>query len=172
MWPVSGVGDVYAAQFCLEGEGVGVVEVDVVVLGGCQVRSVFGGDGVALGAQGVERVAEVGGSPQDGGVCGQGQAQSLIDLVVEVSASDVALVGEKRSRRRACRLPLFRPCWLTCLCIVPVRVTNALKGFRVRLQAEPVFVQQSADRVRPHLVPGRGQLIGQVAGRQRRPAQR
>jgi len=41
----------YAAQFCLEVEGVGAVEVDVVVLGGCQVRSVFVGDGVALGAQ-------------------------------------------------------------------------------------------------------------------------
>jgi len=85
----------YAAQFCVEVEGVGAVEVDVVVQGGCQVRSVFVGDGVALGAQGVERVAEVGGGPQDGGVCDKGQTQRLIDLVVEVSASDVALVGEE-----------------------------------------------------------------------------
>ena len=74
----------YAAQFCVEVEGVGAVEVDVVVQGGCQVRSVFVGDGAALGAQGVERVAEVGGGPQHDGVGDEGEAECLVDLVIEV----------------------------------------------------------------------------------------
>jgi hypothetical protein len=50
----------FAAEFGLDVEGVGAIEVDVVVLGGCQVRRVFVGDGVAVGAQGTQSVAEVG----------------------------------------------------------------------------------------------------------------
>lgn len=54
----------FAAKLCFEVEGVGAVKVDVVVLCRCQVRRVFVGDGVALGAQRVESVAEVGRGPQ------------------------------------------------------------------------------------------------------------
>jgi hypothetical protein len=50
----------FAPEFGFDVEGVGAVEVDVVVLRGCQVRSVLVGDGVAVEAQSVERVAEVG----------------------------------------------------------------------------------------------------------------
>jgi hypothetical protein len=85
-----------AAQFGFDVEGVGAVEVDVVVLRGCQVRRVFVGDGIAVGAQGVERVAEVGRGPQDRGVGDEVQAEGLVDLVVEVAATDVALVGEEQ----------------------------------------------------------------------------
>jgi len=47
-------------EFCFDIEGVGAVEVDVVVVCGCQVRRGLAGDWVAVGAQRVERVAEVG----------------------------------------------------------------------------------------------------------------
>ncbi len=67
----------------------------MVVLRGCQVRGRFVGDGVAVGAKRVERVAEVGRGPQHGGVGDQGQAERLVDLVVEVAAPDVPLVGEE-----------------------------------------------------------------------------
>jgi len=86
----------FTAQFGLEVEGVGAVEVDVVVLRGCQVRPVFVGDGLAVGSKGVERVAEVGRGPQHGGVGDQGEAQRLVDLVIEVQSPDVALVGEEQ----------------------------------------------------------------------------
>ncbi|MDQ6671038.1 MAG: hypothetical protein M3069_09845, partial [Chloroflexota bacterium] len=68
----------------------------MVVLGGCQVRRVFVGDGVAVGTKGVEGVAEIGRGPQHGGVGDQSQAQRLVNLVVEVPAPDVTLVGEEQ----------------------------------------------------------------------------
>jgi len=86
----------FAAQFCFEVEGVRAVEVDVVVLRRCQVRCVFVGDGVAVGTEGIERIAEVGGGPQDRSVGAESQAEGLIDLVIEVPAPDVALVGEEQ----------------------------------------------------------------------------
>ena len=49
---------------------------------------------------------------------------------------------------------------------------RAFKGFRVRLQAETLLAQQPGDGIGSHLVPGRGQLVRQFAGRGRRPAQR
>lgn len=51
----------FAAQFGFEVEGTRAVEVDVVVLRRCQVRCVFVGDGVAVGTEGIERIAQVGG---------------------------------------------------------------------------------------------------------------
>jgi len=87
----------FAAQFCLEVEGVGAVEVDVVVLRGCHVRCVFVGEAVAVGTEGVERVAEVGRGPQHGGVGDQSEAERLLDLVIEVPPPDVALVSEERA---------------------------------------------------------------------------
>lgn len=72
----------FAAQFGFEVEGVGAVEGDVVVLGECQVRRVFVGDGVALVAQGVEGVAEVGRGPEHGGV-GDTWAQSDIEPMAD-----------------------------------------------------------------------------------------
>ena len=85
-----------AVEFCFDVEGVGAVEVDVVVLCGCEVRRGLVGDRGAVGAQRVERVAEIGRGPQHRGVGDQGEAQCLVDLVVEVAASDVALVGEEQ----------------------------------------------------------------------------
>ena len=98
-------------------EGVRAVEVDVVVLGRREVSGELVGEREALGAHRVESVGEVGGSPQHGGVGDKGQAERLVDLVVQVAAADVALVGEEQvaaqgvqalalieSRRRACRL--------------------------------------------------------------------
>ena len=55
---------------------------------------------------------------------------------------------------------------------VAVGVLAALDGLGVGLQAEPLLVQQPGHGVRADPVPGRGQLRGQLAGRQRRPAQR
>jgi len=72
----------FAAEPCFEVEGVGAVEVDVVVLRGCQVRRVFVGDGVAVGAQGVDRVPEIGRGPEHGGVGDEGQAEGLIDSML------------------------------------------------------------------------------------------
>ena len=98
----------FAAEFGLEVEGVCAVEIYVVILRGCQVCDGRVGDGVAVGAQSVERVAEVGGGPEHRGIGDEGEAQRLVDLVIEVPSPDVALMGEERSRRRACRLsPLF-----------------------------------------------------------------
>ena len=57
------------------------------------MRSGFIGDGEAFGSQGVECVGEVGGGPQHAGVGDQGEAQCLVDLIVEVVASDVTLAG-------------------------------------------------------------------------------
>ena len=68
----------------------------MVMLGRGQVCRVLVGDGTALGAQRVEGVAEVVRGPQDGGVGHQCQAQRLVDLVVEVTAPDVTLVGEEQ----------------------------------------------------------------------------
>jgi len=41
-------------------------------------------------------VAEVGRGPQHGGVGDQGEAQRLVDLVVEVPSPDVTLMGEEQ----------------------------------------------------------------------------
>ena len=49
-----------ATEVGLDVEGVGAIEVDVIVLCRCQVCRVLVGDGVAVGTQRVERVAEVG----------------------------------------------------------------------------------------------------------------
>ncbi|GEM_PF-1483318 len=68
----------------------------MVVLRGCQVRGGFVGDGVAVVAQGIEGVAEICRRPQDRGVGDEGQAQGLIHLVVEVAATNMALVGEEQ----------------------------------------------------------------------------
>ena len=57
-----------ATEFGLDVEGVGAVEVDVIVLCRCQVCRVVVYDGVAFGTQRVERVAEVGSGPQHRGV--------------------------------------------------------------------------------------------------------
>ena len=61
-------------EFCFDVEGVGAVEVDVVVVCGCQVRRGLAGDWVAVGAQRVERVAEVGRGLPSSLVLGQGHA--------------------------------------------------------------------------------------------------
>lgn len=66
------------------------------------------GDRAAVGTEDVECVAEVGGGPQHGGVGGQSEAERLVDLVVEVSAPDVALVGEEQIT--ASCVQAFRPC--------------------------------------------------------------
>ncbi len=98
-----------AAQFGFDVEGVGAVEVDVVVLRGRQVRGGLVCDwGVPIGTQGIEGVAEIRRRSEDGGVGDQGQAEGLVHLVVEVAAADVAWWAKNRSRRSACRLsPLF-----------------------------------------------------------------
>lgn len=67
----------------------------MVVLRGCQVRGGLVGDRVALGAQGIEGVTKVSGGPQYRGVGDQVETQRLVDLVIEVSAPDMALMGEE-----------------------------------------------------------------------------
>ena len=80
----------------------------MIVLRRCQVCRGFAGDGIAIGAESVESVADVCRGPQHGGVGDQGETECSVDLVIEMPASDVALASEDRSRRRACRLsPLF-----------------------------------------------------------------
>jgi hypothetical protein len=86
----------FAAKFGFDVEGVGAIEVDVVVLRGCQVFGGRVGDRVAVGAQSVEGVAKVGGGPERRGVGDEGEAQRLVDLVVEVPSPDVALMGEEQ----------------------------------------------------------------------------
>ena len=51
---------------------------------------------IAVGPQGVERVAEIGRGPQHAGVGDEGEAQCLVDLVIEMTSSDVALMGEEQ----------------------------------------------------------------------------
>ena len=85
-----------AAEFGVDVEGVGAVEVDVVVLRGRQMRGEVVGDLDAVIAQCVERVTEVGGRPEHRGVGDKGEAERLIDLVVEMAATDLALVGEEQ----------------------------------------------------------------------------
>ena len=77
-----------AAEFGIDVEGVGAVEVDVVVLGRRQVRGDLVADLDAICPQGVDRVGEIGGGPQHAGVGDQGEAQCLIDLVIEMASSD------------------------------------------------------------------------------------
>ena len=85
-----------APQFGFDVEGVRAVEVDVVVLRRRQVRRRLVCHRVAVSTQRVERAAEIRRRPEDGGVGDQGQAHGLIHLVVEVAATDVALVGEEQ----------------------------------------------------------------------------
>jgi len=72
------------------------VEVDVVVLRRGQVCRGLVGDREAFGAQGVEGIREIGRCPEHCGVGDEGQAQRLVDLVVEMTSSDVSLVGEEQ----------------------------------------------------------------------------
>lgn len=60
------------------------------------MRRELRGDRGTLVSQRVEGVAEVGGVPQDGGVGDECEAQGLVDLIVELAAPDVALVGEEQ----------------------------------------------------------------------------
>ena len=55
---------------------------------------------------------------------------------------------------------------------VPVRVLGALQGLHVRLQAEPLILQQPRHRRRRYLVPRRGELICEGAHRFGGPLQR
>ena len=55
---------------------------------------------------------------------------------------------------------------------VPVRMLLSLDGLGVALQAEPLLAEQGADRALRDLMPLAGELVRQVAGRQRRPPQR
>src|SRR4051812_28182226 len=75
---------------------IGAVEVDVVMLRGREVAGGLIVHRVAVGAYRVEGVAHVGRGPQHRRVGDQGEAQCLVDLVIEVAASDVALVGEEQ----------------------------------------------------------------------------
>jgi hypothetical protein len=68
----------------------------VIVLCGCEVPGGLVGDRVAVGPQRVEGAAHVGRGPQHRGVGDQGEAQCLVDLVVEVAAADMAVVGEEQ----------------------------------------------------------------------------
>lgn len=81
----------FAAEFGVDVEGVGAVEVDVVVLRWRQVGGGFAGDLGTLTAQRAERIAGVGGRPQHAGVCDQCEAECLVDPVVEVVATNAAL---------------------------------------------------------------------------------
>ena len=85
-----------ATVFGLDVEGVGAVEVDVILLCRCQVCRILVCEGVAVGTQRVERVADVGRGPQHRGVGDQRETERLIDLVIEVSPTDVSLVGEEQ----------------------------------------------------------------------------
>ena len=85
----------FASEFCVDVEGVGAVEVDVVMLRWCQVRGCVIADREAFDPQHLDRVAEIGRGPQHAGVGDDGQAQCLVDLVIEMSSTDVALVGEE-----------------------------------------------------------------------------
>ena len=73
-------------EFCFDVEGVGAVEVDVVVVCGCQVRRGLAGDWVAVGAQRVERVAEVSRGLPSSLVLGQGHAPTR-DLTADEGVS-------------------------------------------------------------------------------------
>src|SRR5271166_5572191 len=63
-----------AAEFAVDVERVGAVEVDVVMLGRGQVRGDLVSDLDAVCAQRVDRVAEIGGGPHHAGVGDQRQA--------------------------------------------------------------------------------------------------
>jgi len=80
----------------------------VIVLRGCQVSRELVRDVHAFGAECGERVAQVAGRPQHRGVRDQGEAQRLVDLVLEVATPDVALVGEEQvTAQRVQALPLI-----------------------------------------------------------------
>jgi len=66
------------------------------MLGGRQVRRSLVADLDTICPQGVDRVAEIGSRPQHAGVGDQGEAQCLIDLVIEMTSSDVALMREEQ----------------------------------------------------------------------------
>jgi hypothetical protein len=66
------------------------------LLGRAEVAQRFVGDRVAAGAQRVEGVAEVRGGPQHDGVGDEGEAEGLVDLVVEVTSPNMALMGEEQ----------------------------------------------------------------------------
>jgi hypothetical protein len=85
-----------AAELGVDVERVGAVEVDVVMLGWRQVRDDLVGDLDAVCPQRVDRVAEIGGGPQHAAIGDQGEAQCLIDLVIEMTSSDVALMREEQ----------------------------------------------------------------------------
>jgi hypothetical protein len=86
----------FAAELGVDVEGVGAVEVDVIMLGRGQVRRDLVGDLDAVCPQRVERVAEIGGGPQDTRVGDQSEAQCLVDLVIEMASLDVALMREEQ----------------------------------------------------------------------------
>jgi hypothetical protein len=56
-----------------------------------------------LTAQRVERIAGAGGRPQHAGVCDQCEAERLVDLVVEVVATDAALTSRASTCARCSR---------------------------------------------------------------------
>ncbi len=68
----------------------------MVVLRRAQVCRGLVGDREAFGAQGVEGIREIGRCPEHRGVGDEGQAKGLVDLVVEMTSSDVSLVGEEQ----------------------------------------------------------------------------
>jgi hypothetical protein len=57
------------------------------------VGGVLVGDREAFGSQRSEHVGEVGGGPQHAGVGDQGEAERLVDLVVEVTAASAGTEG-------------------------------------------------------------------------------
>ena len=88
----------FASEFGVDVEVVGAVEVDVVVLRRGQVCRGLVGDREAFGAQGVKGIREIGRCPEHRGVGDEGQAKGLVDLVVEMTSSDVSLVGESSQK--------------------------------------------------------------------------
>lgn len=66
------------------------------VLGRCEVGRHLVVDVQPFGAQGVEDIGEVAGSPQHAGVGDQRQAEGLVDLVVKVASAYVSLVSEEQ----------------------------------------------------------------------------
>lgn len=85
-----------AAWFGVEVEGIPAVEVVVVVMCRREVGGVLLVDVVPFRAESVERVREIGCGPRYAGIDDRCEARCLIDLVVEVSPSNLTQVGEEQ----------------------------------------------------------------------------
>lgn len=170
-WSVS-----FSAEFGFDVEGVGAVEVDVVVQGRRQVRDRLVSRRVSFCPEGGECVIDLGRVPEHGGVCHEGEAECLVDLVIEVALADISLVGEEHVAAQCVQA-------LALVQLPPHPTPQLLVGdvsARVDRADEPaVFVQRSGEGVlaaagvdtgalaralRPQAVRPTGRGISEAAG--------